>query len=73
MANRQLEGVPFNAHLAPVHGVAADFAQGCFDTSLAGQTEPVLEMFFGLGRRREEIHAVGDFDHALFALAVFMA
>ena len=73
MADGKPEGVAFDAHLAAAHRVASDFAGIACDACLAGEAEVVFEMLLGIGCRREQIHARGDFDDAFLALAVLLA
>ena len=47
-------------------------SRGC-DNGLAREAEVSLQMTFRLGHRRESIHPLDHFDHALFALALLAA
>ena len=69
----QAQGVALDAHLAAAHRVAFHLAVVGGDEALAGQAEVVLEVLLGVGGRREQVHALGDFDDALLALAVLAA
>ncbi len=64
---------PLHLHGAAAHGVAADVADGCGWVRLAREAECAFEVLFEFGARRQAIHAIDDFDHALFALALLAA
>jgi hypothetical protein len=69
---RQVERLPFDAHLPAAHRVAFDLPGVGRDPALAGQPEAGarVEVRLARRRRREQLHAARDLDHAFLALAL---
>src|SRR5689334_11946529 len=69
----QPQCVPLDAHLAATHRVTGHGAGICDHFGLARESEITPEVTLLIRGCREKLHSSGDFDDALFALAVLAA
>jgi hypothetical protein len=73
VAARQTKCMVFYAHKSATHCVATHFASVSRDIRLTGKPKFPLQVLFKFGWLRQQFHALDNFHHALFALALLAA